>query len=100
LPVIVPDYHHIMGTIGVTQLAREEVQKAKFMSFHISGLSYRTGSFECGGCPDTRENAEIYEREQSYRQVGQPAASAGILLGVFSREAQVAKIIKILNGNV
>ena len=67
LPVIVPEYHNIMGAIGVAQLAREEVQKngyTKFKGFHITGLSYRTGSFECGGCPNACEIAEIYEGDR------------------------------------
>lgn len=67
LPVMVPDYHNIMGAIGVAQLAREEVQKTgrtKFKGFHITGLTYRTGSFECGGCPNACEIAEIYEGDR------------------------------------
>lgn len=67
LPVIVPEYHNVMGSIGAAQLAREEVQKTgftKFKGFHITGMAYRTGSFECGGCPNACEIAEIYEGDQ------------------------------------
>ncbi len=67
LPVIVPEYHNVMGAIGVAQLAREEVRKTgatKFKGFQITGLTYRTGSFECSGCPNGCEIAEIYEGDR------------------------------------
>ena len=67
LPVIVPDEYHIMGAIGSAQLAREEVRrtgKTRFKGFGITSLPYRTGSFECDGCPNACEIAEIYEDQR------------------------------------
>ncbi len=67
LPVEVPQYHNVMGAIGVARLAREETQKTgvtRFKGFHITGLNYRTGSFECNGCPNSCEISEIYEGDQ------------------------------------
>lgn len=66
IPVIVPSNHHIMGAIGAAQLAREEVQrtsKTRFKGFGMTELSYRTSSFECDGCPNACEIAEIIENQ-------------------------------------
>lgn len=67
IPVVVPEYHNVMGAIGVAQLAREETQKTnstKFKGFEITGLTYKTSSFECDGCPNACEIAEIYEGDK------------------------------------
>ena len=67
IPVIVPSNHHIMGAIGAAQLAREEVQRTggtRFKGFGITELSYRTSSFECDGCPNACEIAEIIENQR------------------------------------
>ncbi|MEW5954015.1 MAG: acyl-CoA dehydratase activase [Bacillota bacterium] len=67
MPVIVPEEHHIMGAIGAAQLAREEVRRTgqtRFKGFAITSLSYRTGSFECDGCPNACEIAEIFEDQR------------------------------------
>lgn len=64
MPVIVPPYHHIMGAIGAAQLAREKVSQTgttRFKGFRITEASYQTSSFECDGCPNACEIAEIYE---------------------------------------
>jgi len=64
-PVLVPEYHHIMGAIGAAQLAREEMERGdkntRFKGFHITSMEYQTGSFECNGCPNACEIAEIIE---------------------------------------
>ncbi|MFZ5632245.1 MAG: acyl-CoA dehydratase activase [Bacillota bacterium] len=67
LPIIIPKHFSVMGAIGAAQLAREEVEKTgqtKFKGFKIAGLPYRTSSFECGGCPNNCEIAEIYEEDR------------------------------------
>lgn len=67
IPVIVPSNHHIMGAIGAAQLAREEVQRTggtRFKGFGMTELSYRTSSFECDGCPNACEIAEIIENQR------------------------------------
>lgn len=67
IPVIVPSDHHIMGAIGAAQLAREEVQRTgrtHFKGFGMTEWSYRSGSFECDGCPNACEIAEINENQK------------------------------------
>ncbi len=68
LPVIVPKHYGVMGAIGAAQLAREEIEKSgsctKFKGFEITGLPYRTTSFNCTGCPNNCEIAEIYEKDK------------------------------------
>lgn len=64
MPVHIPKYFNVMGAIGAAQLAREEVARAaatRFKGFKITGLPYRTGSFECNGCSNACEVVEIYE---------------------------------------
>ncbi|MDD4767292.1 MAG: acyl-CoA dehydratase activase [Desulfotomaculaceae bacterium] len=65
-PVLVPKHFDVMGAIGAAQLAREEVQhkQTSFKGFKIIGLPYRTGSFECDGCPNVCEVVEIYEEDK------------------------------------
>lgn len=67
LPIIIPRHFGVMGAIGAAQLAREEVEKTgqtRFKGFKIAVLPYRTSSFECGGCPNNCEIAEIYEEDR------------------------------------
>lgn len=67
MDVLAPPYHDVMGAIGAALLAREEIilsQRAtKFKGFAITKFNYRTGSFECDGCPNACEIAEIYEQD-------------------------------------
>lgn len=66
LPIIIPQHFSVMGAIGAAQLAREEVEKTghtRFKGFKITGILYRASSFECSGCPNNCEIAEIYEGE-------------------------------------
>ncbi|MFZ5597263.1 MAG: acyl-CoA dehydratase activase [Bacillota bacterium] len=67
MPVIIPRHFNVMGAIGAAQLAREEVEKTgatRFKGFKITGLPYRTRSFECSGCPNNCEIAEIHEEDR------------------------------------
>ena len=68
MKVMVPPHYDVMGAIGAAMLACEEIQstnkKTMFKGFLISDLNYRTGSFECNGCPNACEIAEIYEEEK------------------------------------
>lgn len=65
MPVHVPEHHDIMGAIGAAQLAREDMEQTgkstRFKGFHITSLNYETSSFECDGCPNACEIAEIKE---------------------------------------
>ena len=58
LDVFVPPYYHVMGALGAAYLSRSAVKKKKataFRGFTISNLDYKTGSFECKGCPNICE---------------------------------------------
>jgi predicted CoA-substrate-specific enzyme activase len=67
LAVQIPEHFNVMGAIGAAQLAREEVTrtgKTLFKGFGITGLPYKTGSFECNGCSNVCEVVEIYEEDR------------------------------------
>ncbi len=67
MPVHIPEHFSIMGAIGVAQLAREETAKTgatRFKGFKITGLPYRTSSFECNGCSNFGEVVEIFEKDK------------------------------------
>jgi len=68
MEVMIPPHHDVIGAVGVAMLASEEIQttnkKTRFKGFLISDFNYRTGSFECSGCPNACEIAEIYEEEK------------------------------------
>ncbi len=64
LPVTVPKYYNVMGAIGAAYLAQEEAARkgsTSFKGFHVADLPYKTGSFECTGCPNSCEIVEILE---------------------------------------
>jgi len=68
MEVVVPEHYHIMGGIGAAQLAKEEIELTKkttrFKGFNITSLDYQTSSFECDGCPNACEIAEILENSR------------------------------------
>jgi len=67
IPIQIPEHFGVMGAIGAAQLAREEVVltgKTRFKGFKIMGLPYRTGNFDCNGCPNVCEIVEIYEEDR------------------------------------
>ncbi|MDF9407312.1 MAG: Activator of (R)-2-hydroxyglutaryl-CoA dehydratase [Pelotomaculum sp. PtaB.Bin013] len=67
IPIQIPEHFGVMGAIGAAQLAREEVAmtgKTRFKGFKTMGLPYRTGNFDCNGCPNVCEIVEIYEEEK------------------------------------
>ena len=66
--ILVPEHHDVMGAIGAAMLAKEELQivhkTTSFKGFSISGLTYHTSSFDCNGCPNNCEIAQIYEEDR------------------------------------
>ena len=65
--VIVPEYYHVMGAIGAAILAQETIvqtKKTRFKGFEISGVAYKTRSFECTGCPNLCEVIEVLMNEE------------------------------------
>ena len=72
--IIVPPHHEIMGAIGAALLAHEEVVSknngSKFMGFSVSETKYRTTSFECEGCSNLCEIAQLSLNGQSLARWG------------------------------
>lgn len=67
MPVQIPEHFGVMGAIGAAQLAQEKVTKTgktRFKGLQIMGLPYRTGNFDCNGCPNVCEIVEIYEADR------------------------------------
>jgi len=60
--IIVPPHHEVMGAIGAALLVREEMSAGKesgFKGFGVSEIRYHTSSFECKGCANLCEIAQI-----------------------------------------
>ncbi len=60
--VIVPPYHHIMGAIGAALLSMEAMRDGRetnFRGFEVADMEFETSSFECKGCSNRCEIAEI-----------------------------------------
>lgn len=61
--IIIPPHHEVMGAIGTALLAQEEMSlnhhKTNFKGFEVSEANYHTSSFECKGCPNLCEIAQI-----------------------------------------
>lgn len=60
--VIVPPYYHIMGAIGAALLSLEAMRdgrKTSFRGFEVADMEFETSSFECKGCSNHCEIAEI-----------------------------------------
>ena len=72
--VIVLPHHEIMGAIGAALLAHEEVvtknNGSKFTGFGISEIEYHTTSFECEGCPNLCEIAQLSLNGQALARWG------------------------------
>lgn len=59
--VTVPKYYDVMGAIGAAILSKNAVKdkKTNFKGFDITNYEYKTKSFECNGCANMCEIAEI-----------------------------------------
>jgi len=72
--IIVLPHHEIMGAIGAALLAHEEMVSknngSKFMGFGISEIEYHTTSFECEGCPNLCEIAQLSLNGQALARWG------------------------------
>jgi len=72
--IIVPPHHELMGAIGAALLAREEMVSknngSKFTGFGISEIEYHTTSFECEGCPNLCEIAQLSLNGQALARWG------------------------------
>jgi len=68
MEIIVPPHHDVMGAIGAAILAKEELASTKkttsFKGFTIAELTYHTKSFDCRGCANNCEVAQIYEDDR------------------------------------
>ena len=63
IKTIIPPHHEVMGAIGTAFLAEEETSQngnvTKFRGFEVTEAKYATSSFECKGCPNQCEIAQI-----------------------------------------
>ncbi len=68
IEIIVPSHYDVMGAIGAAMLAKEELvgtqQTTGFKGFSIAGLTYHTKSFDCQGCANNCEIAQIFEEDR------------------------------------
>jgi predicted CoA-substrate-specific enzyme activase len=65
--VIVPEHFNMMGAIGAAIIAKSAVDKAgktNFKGFKIADSNFTSNSFECKGCPNGCEVAEIKENNE------------------------------------
>lgn len=65
--VIVPQYYNVMGAIGSAILAKEAVKNTRitnFKGFRVCETEFRTGGFECKGCPNACEVVEFFEGDE------------------------------------
>lgn len=61
--IFVPEHYDVMGAIGAAIIAKYTVKKiggSSFYGFDMTDYEYSTRSFECNGCPNMCEVAEIY----------------------------------------
>ncbi|OGO18211.1 MAG: 2-hydroxyglutaryl-CoA dehydratase [Chloroflexi bacterium RBG_16_48_7] len=61
--VMVPPHHEVMGAIGVALLAAEKRSDPhftpKFKGFEVTGRNFETSTFNCKGCPNQCEIAQL-----------------------------------------
>jgi predicted CoA-substrate-specific enzyme activase len=61
--IAVPPKHEVMGAIGAALLVHEEMtsrhHESQFKGFGVSDIEYHTSSFECKGCPNLCEIAQL-----------------------------------------
>ena len=64
IEVQIPRYFNVMGAVGAALLAKDALAKggiSQFKGFGVADTEYRTGSFECDGCPNLCEVIEMAE---------------------------------------
>ena len=61
--VIVPEYHDVMGAIGIAMLAKRDVKRSggesSFRGFDLTEQKFETTSFECGDCANNCEVIKV-----------------------------------------
>jgi len=65
--IIIPEYYNVMGAIGSAILAKETVKNTRitnFKGFRVCETEFRTGGFECKGCPNACEVVEFFEEDE------------------------------------
>lgn len=72
--VYVPKHYNVMGAIGAAILAKESTEKnnkiTSFKGFNIADYNFNTRSFECDGCTNRCEIAEIKESDKVIGYMG------------------------------
>ena len=72
--VIVPKHYNVMGAIGAAIISKETIEKdnkkTNFKGFNIADYNFNTRSFECKGCANRCEIAEIKENNNIIGYMG------------------------------
>ena len=64
--ILIPQYHNVMGAIGIAILARKQIgcdSDSSFKGFDIKEGELLTKGFDCAGCSNACEILEIYDQE-------------------------------------
>jgi predicted CoA-substrate-specific enzyme activase len=61
--VVVDEYGHLMGAIGVAILSKQSEKEIDF-DFTVKDLEFKTTGFECGGCPNNCEIVCVLKNEK------------------------------------
>ncbi len=79
--VIVDEYGHLMGAIGVAILSKQSDKEISF-DFSLKDLEFKTTGFECGGCPNNCEivcvlkDGELLDAWGNRCEIGKEKATA------------------------
>jgi predicted CoA-substrate-specific enzyme activase len=72
-PIVIPDYHDVMGAIGAALLAGEQVSQrnhTNFRGFDVVDLTYVPNSFECNGCANMCEVIDLKVNDRTVARWG------------------------------
>jgi predicted CoA-substrate-specific enzyme activase len=72
--VIIPEHHDVMGAIGISMLAREEIEKTgeetNFRGFNLTRDNFVTSSFNCNGCANQCEVIKVQANSETIAMTG------------------------------
>ena len=72
--VVVPEYYDVMGAIGISMLAKDEVEKtgavSKFRGFNLTKDNFLTTSFNCEGCANECEVIKVQANSETIAMTG------------------------------
>jgi len=72
--VVVPEHYDVMGAIGISMLAKEEIEKSgsttNFRGFNITKDNFVTSSFNCEGCANECEVIKVKANSETIAMTG------------------------------